>query len=281
MLLLIGAAVLARADGGGSPEVQGIIGITPVPEGACLGVYVPMAPDRALAGVMWYNNDETVVFPAVMIASGVAGTPEPISAALQVAADVTGVSSGWSELTFTEPVAAQNDGFYIVFRLPEGSEHTADGYGGGAGIGYTEGENGFTGWISLDGEEWVKLQASFGMAIEPITVEREDGMAEKDADEETEIPVTHTALLLPSPNPFNPQTDLHYRLKDASQVDLSIYNLKGERVARLASGPHAAGRYSVPWRGVDEAGQRLASGTYIARFVAGHVVQTQRLTLVK
>jgi len=230
---------------------------------------------------MWYNNDGSVVFPEVLVASGVAGYPEPAASAFLVATNVCGATSSWSEATFSEPVAALDDGLYVVFRLPEGSEHSGDGLGGGAGIGYTEGPNGFTGWLSLDGEEWVKLQASYGMAVEPITVEAEDGMVEKSVDDDGELPVTHTAFLLPSPNPFNPQTQLQYQLKDAGHVDLSVFNVRGERVARLASGYQAAGRFQLTWRGTDESGQRLASGTYFARFTAGPVVQTQRLTLVK
>ena len=280
-LLVLGAVACVSAHADEIPSVSGIIGMTPVEEGACLAVYVPMEENRALAGLLWYNNDETVVFPAVLVASGVAGSPEPISSAYVVAEAVTGASLDWSEVTFSEPIAALNAGFYVVFRLPEGSVHTADGLGGGAGIGYTEGPNGFTGWFSLDGEEWTKLQDSFGMAVQPITVEVEEGMMAKSGEEAEEAPVTHTAFLRPAPNPFNPQTELRFQLKEASDVDLSIYNVKGERLARLATGSFPAGRHSVTWRGVDAAGRRLASGAYFARFTADNIVQTQRLLLVK
>jgi hypothetical protein len=45
-------------------------------------------------------------------------------------------------------------------------------------------------------------------------------------EESGELPITHTALLLPTPNPFNPQTELHFQLKDACVVDLSIHNIR-------------------------------------------------------
>jgi len=137
---------------------------------ACLALYIPMAEGTALTGLLWYSNDGTVVFPEVLVASGVAGAPEPVTAAMPVALAVNGESSAWSELEFSEPVAALGDGFYVVFRLPEGSEHTASGAGGGAGLDYTVGANGYTGWLSLDGEEWVKLHDDFGMAIQPLVV---------------------------------------------------------------------------------------------------------------
>lgn len=280
-LIAVLACLPAWADGDGTPIVSGVIGMTPVEEGACLAVYVPMEDTHALSGILWYNNDETVVFPEVLVASGVAGSPEPVSAAYLVAESVSGASLDWSEVTFSEPIAALGAGFYVVFRLPPGSVYELEGAGGGAGIGYTVGSNGFTGWFSLNGEEWTKLQDSFGMAVQPITVEVEDDMMAKSGEDAEEVPVSHTALLCPAPNPFNPQTELRFQLREASDIALSIYNVKGEHVVRLVAGAYPAGRHSVTWRGVDSRGRKLASGIYLARFVAGDVVQTQRLLLVK
>lgn len=119
------------------------------------------------------------------------------------------------------------------------------------------------------------------MAVQPLTVAAADGMVAKAMDREGDAPVTETAMLAPAPNPFNPQTELRYQLKEAGHVDLSIYNVKGELVVRLVSGHHAAGRHRVAWRGADGAGRRVASGAYFARFTSGGVVQTQRMLLVK
>jgi len=184
-------------------------------------------------------------------------------------------------MEFSEPVVAIDDGFYVVFCLPAGSEHVAYGEGGGAGLGYTTGANGYTGWLSSDGEEWVILDEEFGIAFEPVIIPAEDGMAGKSMDEPQDTPVAVTALLNPAPNPFNPRTELKYQLKTASEVELSIFNLRGERVARLASGWHESGRYSVFWHGQAGGGQPVSSGTYFARLRADGVTQTQRLTLVK
>jgi hypothetical protein len=70
-----------------------------------------------------------------------------------------------------------------------------------------------------------------------VTVPLTEGVALKSLSEESaDISITHTALLLPTPNPFNPQTELHFHLKDACDVDLSIHNIKGERVVRENTG---------------------------------------------
>ncbi len=60
------------------------------------------------------------------------------------------------------------------------------------------------------------------------------------------------------PNPFNPITAIGYQLSAVSFVDLSIYNLLGQRVATLVSKNQPVGNYSVQW---DASG--FASGVYI------------------
>lgn len=49
------------------------------------------------------------------------------------------------------------------------------------------------------------------------------------------------------PNPFNPNTTIGYQLAEPVHVDLSIYNLSGQKVATLVSQKQAAGLYYVEW----------------------------------
>ena len=67
------------------------------------------------------------------------------------------------------------------------------------------------------------------------------------------------------PNPFNPVTTLAFELPAAGAVELVVYNAAGRRVATLIDGHAEAGRRSVTWRGVDEAGRPVASGVYFFR----------------
>jgi flagellar hook assembly protein FlgD len=83
------------------------------------------------------------------------------------------------------------------------------------------------------------------------------------------------------PNPFNPQTTLNFSLKADATVELAVFNLRGELVRQLLSERRSAGEHSVVWNGRDRSGSALASGVYLARFVAGDVVMTQRLVLVQ
>jgi hypothetical protein len=42
-----------------------------------------------------------------------------------------------------------------------------------------------------------------------------------------------------------------------------------------------ATRHEVRWSGVDDAGQRVATGVYFCRLTAGKVVQTSRLSVLR
>lgn len=64
------------------------------------------------------------------------------------------------------------------------------------------------------------------------------------------------------PNPFNPVTAISYKLSAISRLDLSIYNLQGQKIATLVSAWQPAGNYQVVW---DASAHNLASGIYFYR----------------
>ena len=78
------------------------------------------------------------------------------------------------------------------------------------------------------------------------------------------------------PNPFNPVTMINYQLPMINDVDLSIYNLLGQRVATLVSERQSAGRYQVEW---DASG--FSSGVYYYRIKAGEFEQIRKMVLLK
>ena len=89
-------------------------------------------------------------------------------------------------------------------------------------------------------------------------------------------------LLLPAvPNPFNPAVRLAFVLNEPQEVELAIHDLTGRRVATLIKDRLPAGRHQRTWRGVDDGGQQLASGTYLLRLVTDSTVQSQKLVLVR
>jgi flagellar hook assembly protein FlgD len=84
------------------------------------------------------------------------------------------------------------------------------------------------------------------------------------------------------PNPFNPFTTIHYALPEASDVTLVVYDAAGRRVKTLLDvSSMPAGNHEVPWNGVDDRGNRVASGVYFYRLQAGAFVQTRRMVLIR
>jgi len=83
------------------------------------------------------------------------------------------------------------------------------------------------------------------------------------------------------PNPFNPLTSIEYSLARGSQVELSIYNVVGERVRVLVDERQRAGVYRATWDGKDGAGNEVASGVYFYRLVAGDHTFNRKMLLVK
>ncbi len=64
------------------------------------------------------------------------------------------------------------------------------------------------------------------------------------------------------PNPFNPTTRLHFRLKEKARVEIIIYNLQGRRVRNLWQGVLNSGDHYVIWDGCDGSGNPQSSGIY-------------------
>ena len=79
------------------------------------------------------------------------------------------------------------------------------------------------------------------------------------------------------PNPFNAVTTIHYQLPITADVDLSIYNLIGQKVATLLSGKQTVGRYQVKWNA-----SAFASGVYLYKLTTDKgFTQTKKLILLK
>ncbi|MFH1567604.1 MAG: FlgD immunoglobulin-like domain containing protein [Gemmatimonadota bacterium] len=83
------------------------------------------------------------------------------------------------------------------------------------------------------------------------------------------------------PNPFNLGTSIRFELAEAGEVELSVYDLRGNRVAQLAAGWHAAGVHELSWDGRDSDGQRVATGSYLYRLRQGAETATRRLMVLK
>jgi len=87
---------------------------------------------------------------------------------------------------------------------------------------------------------------------------------------------TEFALHQNYPNPFNPTTVISYQLSTVSEVELSVYNLPGQKVVTLVSEKQNAGSYQVEW---DASG--FTSGVYYYRIKVGKFVDVKKMILIK
>ncbi|MEA2077729.1 MAG: S8 family serine peptidase [Candidatus Marinimicrobia bacterium] len=92
---------------------------------------------------------------------------------------------------------------------------------------------------------------------------------------------TEFALNQNYPNPFNASTTLSYQLPKMSDVNLSIYNILGQKVYEQSQKGQRAGYYSYHWDGLDNTGHGLASGVYIYKIVAGEFTDSKKMILMK
>lgn len=83
------------------------------------------------------------------------------------------------------------------------------------------------------------------------------------------------------PNPFNPNTSIRYELPADRKVELTIYNLLGQKVRTLVRGPQPAGEHTVEWNGKNDIGNSVASGVYIYRIETGEFVQARKMVLLR
>ena len=80
----------------------------------------------------------------------------------------------------------------------------------------------------------------------------------------------------PYPNPFNPQVMIPITLAREAHIQLRIYDIHGRLVISIADDVLPAGKKLFSWDG-----SQNPSGVYIVRCQAGHVMQTEKIILLK
>ena len=83
------------------------------------------------------------------------------------------------------------------------------------------------------------------------------------------------------PNPFNPITTISYDLPDDGFVELSVYNMRGEKVSTLIKGNQEAGSYRMNWGGTNLNGEMVSSGIYFLRIVSGSYSKTSKMVFIR
>jgi len=85
-----------------------------------------------------------------------------------------------------------------------------------------------------------------------------------------------------SPNPFNPEATISYKILAASQVSLKVYDILGREVATLVNEFKQPGNYKVTLNARHfERSREMTSGIYFYRLQSGSISITKKLILMK
>lgn len=130
----------------------------------------------------------------------------------------------------------------------------------------------FAGWALEGGSEELP---------QPVVAGNVDQLGAGDADNRSGLTVLIDlrggllGAISALPNPFTPNGDgindraeIHYdvlSITEATPVEVSLYDLEGRRIRTLFAGDVLSGRYTVPWDGTDESGQKVPPGLYLFR----------------
>ena len=118
--------------------------------------------------------------------------------------------------------------------------------------------------VSLDGESEVHEPVTLSIPSEDTPVTPDYGLHQN------------------YPNPFNPSTSISFALQEESNVEVIIYNVKGEKIKSIFNDHINADQITVTvWDGNDAAGKQVSSGVYLYKLITDTKVYQKKMLLVK
>ncbi len=154
-------------------------------------------------------------------------------------------------------------------------------------------------WIDIPGanyEEYVIEEFCLDLPLHCRIYAQDDGTGmggnnTSFADSNEEIVTDGTAVDNPSPfnnglvsiypNPFNPETNIKFAINMTRDVELSIFNTKGQKITTLVQSTLSAGKYEVMWDGNDAFSNKVTSGIYFISLSLDGDVELSKIVLLK
>ncbi|MDP8323271.1 MAG: T9SS type A sorting domain-containing protein [Candidatus Stygibacter australis] len=151
-------------------------------------------------------------------------------------------------------------------------------------IGNTEGEDiQFQIYDSLSDQVFTSQQSitfennnTIGSPFEPAEL-----IFYSSSEDNNELPDINSLCLNIYPNPFNPETTISFYLDDTQKVNLSIYNLKGQRIINLFDSILPQGDHKIGWDGKDNLNKKVSSGIYLIKLSLPEKTITKKTLLLK
>ena len=92
----------------------------------------------------------------------------------------------------------------------------------------------------------------------------------------------HEYMLIQNhPNPFNPNTKINFFIPKKNNININIYNIKGDKIKNLFNGDIEIGYHSINWDGKNDNGNELPSGVYFLKLNYDNKFITSKLVKMK
>lgn len=83
------------------------------------------------------------------------------------------------------------------------------------------------------------------------------------------------------PNPFNPTTTIHYEVAKQATVEITVFNILGQKKKTLVNRVQERGVYKIQWNGDDDKGQMVPSGVYMLQMKTDNFLDTRKMLLLR
>lgn len=83
------------------------------------------------------------------------------------------------------------------------------------------------------------------------------------------------------PNPFNPSTTISFSNPEESNIEIIVYNNKGQKIKTLVNEVLSAGEHTVMWNGTDNRNASVSSGIYFYKMKTYYYTSVKKMILLK
>ena len=83
------------------------------------------------------------------------------------------------------------------------------------------------------------------------------------------------------PNPLNTETIIKYEIHKPAKINLSIFNISGQKIKTLIDKNQSAGEYFVEWDGTDYNCNKVPNGIYFYKLSIGKQTTTKTMSLIR
>ena len=83
------------------------------------------------------------------------------------------------------------------------------------------------------------------------------------------------------PSPFNPSTNIYFRISETGNVSIKIFNVLGKEIRSLLEDTLSPGEHMISWDGKDDKENILPGGVYFIQMIAGKYQKTIKTIFLK